>query len=121
MFKNMKAKWRKNHPQNPYDAEEAALHALLAQTTPGTDEYEKAQSQLKAVNTMRREHWESKHKMTISDRAKFWLKMLGGGITIGGVCLLSKYEADGNMFTGEKKSFADSFVKTLGRFFGGGD
>ena len=121
MFEKLKARWRENHPMNPYDAEEAALHEALARLDPGTDEYGKAQDQLGKINSMRKEHWESKKRMTIGDRGKLLLKILGGGITIGGVCLLSKYEADGHMFTGEKKSFADGFVRTLGRFFGGGD
>ncbi len=104
-----------------YDLEEAKLHEVLAKLDGGTDEYEKAQKQLKEINIMRKEHRESKGKMSPSDKAGLWRKILGGGVTIGGVCLLSHYEAKGNIFSGEKKSFADGFTKVLCRFFGGGD
>ena len=77
--------------------------------------------ELKEINIMRKEHRESKGKMSPSDKAGLWRKILGGGVTIGGVCLLSHYEAKGNIFSGEKKSFADGFTKVLCRFFGGGD
>lgn len=122
MFDGLKAKWRSKHPLNVYDAEERKIASLMAQLQPGTEEYAKAQGQLRENNTMRKEHYESKRRfITIQDRGGLLKKIAGGAITIGGVVLLSKYEADGNTFTGEKRQFADSFVKTLGRFFGGGD
>ena len=121
MFDKMKTMWRARHPEDPYDAEERKIHALLAELDAGTQEYTTAQTQLKAVNAEREAHRKSKGKFSGSDRASIWRKILGGGITIGGIVLLSKYEADGNMFTGEKKSMADGISKLLCRFFGGGD
>lgn len=122
MFDGLKAKWRQRHPGNPYDLEGQRIAAAMAKLEAGSDEYAKAQNQLQKNNQMRKEYYESRRRfLTISDRGGILKKLIGGGITIGGLCLLSKYEADGNMFTGEKKTFADGFVKTLGRFFGGGD
>ena len=122
MFDKMKTKWREKHPMNPYDAEEQKLHECLAKLEAGTPAYAQAQAQLKEANLMRKEHYESKRRfVTLQDRGGIIKKLLGGAITIGGVCLLSKYEADGNTFTGEKRKFADSFVRVLGGFFHGGD
>lgn len=104
-----------------YDLEEQKLHEVLAKLEGGTDEYEKAQKQLKEINIMRKEHRESKGKMSPSDKAGILRKILGGGVTIGGVCLLSHYESKGNIFSGEKKSLADGLTKVLCRFIGGGD
>lgn len=122
MFDKWKAKWKAKHPGNPYDLEGRRIAEAMTKLEAGSDEYAKAQHQLQLNNQMRKEYYESKRRfVTISDRGGILKKIIGGGITIGGLCLLSKYEADGNMFTGEKKGFADGFVKTLGRFFGGGD
>lgn len=104
-----------------YDLEEQKLHEVLAKLEGGTDAYEKAQKQLKEVNLMRKEHRESKGKMSPTDKAGIWKKILGGTVTIGGVCLLSHYEAKGNIFSGEKKSLADGFTRVLTKFFSGGD
>lgn len=121
MFEKIKARHREKHPLEGYALEEQKLKAYLAKIDPGTEEYSKAQAQLKENCTLRQVNWESKHKITFGDRAKIFLKLLGGGITLGGVFMLGKYEADGNMLTGEKKKFGDAFVKVLGNFFGGGN
>ena len=113
---------KKSNPLlDSYDLEEQKLHECLAKLTAGTTEYATAQAQLKEVNLMRKTHNESKGKMSPGDKAGIWKKILGGGITLGGVFMLGRYEAKGQMFTGEKKSFADGLVKVLTRMFGGGD
>lgn len=116
-------KFRTKHPKkiDPFDAEEMKLHELLARLDAGTDEYAKAQQQLKMVCTTREESRESRRRITKADRGGIIKKVLGGAVTLGGVLMLGRYEMDGFTFTGEKRTFADTFVRTLGRFFGAGD
>ena len=115
-------RWKSNKETTAlYDAEEKKLQLLLAQLQGGTDEYEKVQNQLKATSLMRKDSRESKGMMNGNEKASIWRKILGGGITIGGVLLLGHYEAEGNMFTGEKKKFADGLTSVLCKMFKGGD
>lgn len=118
MLEKVKKWWNSRKKVDPYDAEEAKLHELLSRLTAGTVEYAAAQAQLKEVNAMRKDHYESKRRfMTISDRGALIRKLAGGGITLGGVILMSKYEMDGNTWTGEKRKIADGFASVISKFF----
>lgn len=121
MFEKLKQKIRTKRPEDPYDVEERRIHEYLSRLELGTPEFKDAQDQLKMVNENRKGSYESRKHLTISDRGGIIKKVIGGGITLGGVILLGRYEAKGQMFTGEKKPFADGLVKVFCRIFGGGD
>lgn len=100
-----------------YDVEEQRLRELICNTDPFDEHYDQLQGKLKNTISMRDSSKESKRKICKGDRGGLLKTILsvGGGL-FGGI-MIAKYEKDGMMFTGEKKSFMDSLTRTIGNLF----
>lgn len=112
----MKRREKKEARRDPYDKEELRLQLALMELTPGTPEYKEVQAELKAIVGTRSESRESKRKIAKSDRGGIIMKVLGIAGTIGGVVTIAKFERDGMVFTGEKRSLMDALTRTIGNF-----
>ena len=100
-----------------YGVEEQRLRTLICELDPFDERYDQLQGKLKNTISMRADSRESKRKICKSDRGSLLKTILsvGGGL-FGGI-MIAKYEKDGMMFTGEKKSFMDSLTRTIGNLF----
>ena len=107
---------KKLERMDPYDKEEMRLHAYIATLELGSAEYDKAQSELKAVNEMRESSHESKRRISKSDKGGIIRQGLAIVGTIAGIGAVGYYEMKGNTFTGEKRTIADGLTRIVARF-----
>lgn len=118
MFEKLKANRKsKKMDKDPYLSEELRLLAKMKKLQPGTDEYAKAQAELKNINIMRSESRESKRRISKADRGGILIKILGIGGGALGLFSIIKAERDGMTFTGEKRSIMDSIARAVGKIF----
>ena len=111
-----KRKARRFEKMDPYDKEELRLHQYLSTLELGSAEYDKAQSELKAVNEMRESSHESKRRISKSDKGGIIRQGLGIVGTLLGIGAVGWYEMKGNTFTGEKRTIADGLTRAVARF-----
>ena len=116
MFNKEKRKARKLE-KDPYLSEELRLLAKMKKLTPGTEEYSKAQAELKNINVMRSESRESKRRISKADRGGIIIKILGIGGGALGLFSIIRAEREGMTFTGEKRSIMDSIARAVGKIF----
>ena len=112
----MKRKLKKEE-KRPYDVLERDVLDSLKSAMPGTDEYDRLQSELKNTNIMRAESKESKRRISKSDKGNIVLKVLGlvgGGLGLGSI-IWSEYT--GMTFTGQKRTVMDAISRGIGNIF----
>ena len=118
MFEKFKARRaEKKAIKHLYDQEEDRLRIMLAQIHPLDDDYDKLQGKLKTTVQLRADSKESKRKICKSDRGGIIMKLIGGVGAISGILLVSRYEQQGDTWTGEKRTFVDSVTRVLGNMF----
>lgn len=87
------------------------LYKKLDETEPGTDEYDKIQKQLEMLSQNEKRIRETRSRITKEGKGNLLLKGLGllgvGGIVYG----VSKFESEGNMFTGQKGGIITSLTR----------
>lgn len=103
---------------NLYDIQEERLLQQLNETDLGSDLYKELQAELKTTHQLRGDSRESRRKISKEAKGSLLGKLAGGGIVLTGLGLVSLFEMKGNTYTGEKRTFADSFVRLLGKFTG---
>ena len=111
-----KRKARKYEKMDPYDKEEARLHSYIATLELGSQEYDKAQDELKKVNEMRESSHESKRRISKQDKGGIIRQGLAIVGTIAGIGAVGWYETNGFTFTGEKRTIADGLTRTIAKF-----
>ena len=118
MFKRKEKQLKKAKKVNPYDIEEQRILKALMETNSKDEDYKKLQEELKNTIQMRGDSKESKRRISKQDKGSILTKLVGGGLVLGGLGLVSFFEMKGNTYTGEKRTFADGFIRTLGKFMG---
>lgn len=106
----------KRRKPNFYDLETERIQAKMATLEVGSDDYKKAQADLKELIAMRGNDKESKRRISKGDKGQLLIKGLGIAGIAGCIFGMSKFEKDGNTYTGEKKRWVESLVSNLGRF-----
>lgn len=118
MFEKFKARRvEKKRLKDLYAEQEIRLNKMLGDLNPGTDEYEKIQSELKATNEMREKSRTSKGRASSGEKLGFWARIIGVGGSLATVGAIIFAEHKGMTFTGEKRSVMDSIAKTIGSIF----
>ena len=107
---------KKKRKPNFYDMECERIQQKMMTLEVGTDEYKKAQADLKEVIAMRGNDKESKRRISKGDKGQLLIKGLGIGGIIGSIFLMSKHEKDGYTYTGENRKWIDILCNNLGRF-----
>lgn len=110
-----KRKQRKLDRQDPYILEERRLKLKQCQLDPLTDEYERLQAEIERFNKANKECRDNKRRLT-PEKASIWVKALSILGTVGGIALVAKFEKDGNVVTGEKRTLMDSLCRACGNF-----
>ena len=115
--------WREKRKQralerlDDYDKIERSLKKKLLDLTPGTEEYEKVQGELKANNIIREESRESKRRISKKDKGGMIIKCITGLIGLGGIGTMIWAERQDMTFTGEKRSIISSVARGIGKIF----
>lgn len=115
--------WREKRKQralermDDYDKIERSLKKKLLDLTPGTEEYEKVQGELKANNIIREESRESKRRISKKDKGGMIIKCITGLIGLGGIGTMIWAERQDMTFTGEKRSIISSVSRGIGKIF----
>ena len=109
-------KTKREEKRDPYDKMEVRLQLKLLDLEPGTEEFKECQAELKNIVSTRSESKESKRRIAKGDRGGIIVKTLGILGTIAGVVTVARYEREGMVFTGEKRTWMDSLVRTMGNF-----
>ena len=108
---------RQRLDRHPYDKEEQRLQMLINQIDPFDERYDQLQAKLKNNNSMRDVSKESRRKICKTDRGGIIAKVVGVvGALVGGF-MIGKFERDGMIVTGEKRSYFDAISRTLGNLF----
>lgn len=99
-----------------FDSEQLRIQDEMAKFDVRSPEYKELQQQLKMIIVLRGDNKESKRRIAKADKGQMLIKGLG----IGGILLaifgMSKFEVNGNTFTGEKRHWVETLVSNLGRF-----
>ena len=111
-----KRKVKKEANRDLYDVEEERLKKMLKELQPGTSEYKEIQQELKDTNCIRAESRESKRRISKVDKGGILRTALGGVLTLGGILCVAKFEKDGVVYTGEKRTIMDTLIRTAGKF-----
>ena len=101
---------------NFYDLETERIQAKMATLEVGSEDYKKAQADLKEIIAMRGNDKESKRRISKGDKGQLLIKGLGIAGIAGCIFGMSKFEKDGYAYTGEKKRWVETLVSNLGRF-----
>ena len=99
-----------------YDLEEDRIKELMRGLEVGSDEYKAAQQELKSLIILRGEEKESKRRISKDSKGQLLIKGLGVGGILAALFMTSKFEKDGNTYTGEKRKWVDTLANNLGRF-----
>ena len=99
-----------------YDAEEIRIQEAIAKLDPCTPEYKEMLGVLKMSNNNREESKESKRRIAKADRGGIIGKIIGTLCLTGSVLGICLFEKEGNTFTGEKRSWVDTIIGSIGRF-----
>lgn len=111
-----KRRARKEARRDPYDRQEIRILDELEKLDVKDPEYSRLQTLLKTTNTMRSESRESRRRLTKEGRGNLWGKILGILGTVGGIVAVAKFEKDGGMVTGEKRTIMDALCRAVGNF-----
>lgn len=106
---------------NFYDLEEARIQESMSHFDVCSEEYKALQQTLKTTIASREESKESKRRIAKSDRGGIIRHLLGGLFLGGALVTTCLFEKEGNTYTGEKRSWAESIIRGISsfRFFGG--
>lgn len=113
--------WRHRRKQqrlerrDPYILEERRLKLKQCQLEPLTDEYERLQAEIERFNKANKECRDNKRRLT-PEKATIWAKILGIIGTVGGIAVVAKFEKDGGIVTGEKRTLMDALCRAAGNF-----
>lgn len=102
--------------KNFYDLETERIQEKMMQYEVGSESYKKCQADLKELIAMRGNDKESKRRISKGDKGQLLIKGLGITGILAAIIGMSKFEHDGNCYTGEKKRWIDTLVGNLGRF-----
>ena len=99
-----------------FDSEVKRIQQKMMTLEVDSEEYRAAQQTLKATIGIRGEQKETKRRISKEHKGQFLIKLLGVGGILGGIFMTSKFERDGNTYTGEKRKWMDSLCSNIGRF-----
>ena len=107
---------RKRETNRFYNEEIARHREKLVELDIGSQEYKDTQAQLKTLIALRGDEAESTRKISKADKGSILKTVLGIGGTIAVGYGVSKFEADGHIFTGQKKNLVSTLINMVKNF-----
>ena len=99
-----------------YNEEIARFRQKLETLEIGTPEYKEISAELKALVDLRGNEAESVRKISKTDKGSILRTVLGIGGTLAVGYGVSKFEADGHIFTGQKKNLVTTLINMVKNF-----
>lgn len=99
-----------------FDEEQERIQKEMSKYDVCSNEYRQLMAEQKELIALRGESRESRRRISKTDKGQLLIR----GLTIGSGLLailgISKFERDGNTFTGEKRSLIDTIAGCMSRF-----
>ena len=108
---------RQRETRSFYEGEKARMRKKLGELDVGSPEYVEISNRLNTLTKIYENDSESSRRISKADKGGLMKAIAGGAMTMLIGFGVSKFEADGHIFTGQKKNFISTLinmVKNLG-------